>query len=406
MLLYEIERHERVSDMCWDEGRARFAIERIVADTQRGFDEEKLWPIHPFDRSPERPPDSLKPVYYGAAGVIWALTHLNEEGAIALERDYLPAVRGLLERNRDDVRKYQSHEVTSYLTGDAGILLLNWKLAPSENLALRIFSAIEANSQDPALGLAWGAPGTMLVALFMFERTGEPRWKDLFLRGSEDLWQKWKYDEELRCYLWTHHLYGYSDKLVSGLHGFAANVFPLLRGRALLRPDRQEDLLARTYETLRATALRDGACLNWPLVAGPSARPGSSALLVQHCWGAPGMINCLSEFPGDQHWPIDKLLSGGGELIWAAGPPIKFPGLCHGAAGSGYALLKLYARTGDDRWLDRARKFAMHGIGQADSWFEKYGQRKYALWTGDLGLAIFLWDCIDGNGKFPTMDVF
>jgi len=28
------------------------------------------------------------------------------------------------------------------------------------------------------------------------------------------------------------------------------------------------------------------------------------------------------------------------------------------------------------------------------------------LWTGDLGLAIYLWDCIDGNAKFPTVDIF
>jgi hypothetical protein len=80
--------------------------------------------------------------------------------------------------------------------------------------------------------------------------------------------------------------------------------------------------------------------------------------------------------------------------------------LCHGAAGSGYAFLKLYARTRDDKWLYRARRFAMHAIGQADRWLEKYGQCKYSLWTGDLGLAIYLRDCIDGNGKFPTIDVF
>jgi hypothetical protein len=48
----------------------------------------------------------------------------------------------------------------------------------------------------------------------------------------------------------------------------------------------------------------------------------------------------------------------------------------------------------------------MHAIAQAESWFEKYGQRKYSLWTGDLGLAIYLWDCIDGNAKFPTVDYF
>jgi DUF1680 family protein len=100
------------------------------------------------------------------------------------------------------------------------------------------------------------------------------------------------------------------------------------------------------------------------------------------------------------------MLQQAGELVWATGPPVKMPSLCHGAAGSGYAFLKLYARTRDDRWLDRARRFAMHAIDQCDRALREYGQRKYSLWTGDLGLAIYLWDCSRATAKFPTLDVF
>ena len=28
------------------------------------------------------------------------------------------------------------------------------------------------------------------------------------------------------------------------------------------------------------------------------------------------------------------------------------------------------------------------------------------FWTGDLGLAIFLLDCIEGGDRLPTLDVF
>jgi lantibiotic modifying enzyme len=411
VLLYDPERHEKLSDERWDEGRARDAIERIVADTDRSFDDDGLWPLHPFDRSPERPPDSLKPIYYGAAGVIWALNHLSKSGASTLERDYIATVRELIQRHRDDIRKhedlrkYMGGELASYLLGETGILLLEWKLAPSEDLARRIHAAIEAKIGDMR-GLAWGAAGTMLVALFMHESTGEPRWKDLFVGNFEALWDRWEYVDELRCHLWTHDLYGVTEKRLGAIHGFAANAFTLIRGRHLLPHDRQDEILRRIHETVHATALRDGAYANWPNNVGRTTRPKPLPVVVQHCNGAPGVINCLAEFPKDPRWPIDALLLGGGELIWAAGPPIKFPSLCHGAAGSGYAFLKLYARTGDDKWLDRARRFAMHAIGQADGWLEKYGQRKYSLWTGDLGLAIYLWDCIGGKPKFPTVDVF
>ena len=103
---------------------------------------------------------------------------------------------------------------------------------------------------------------------------------------------------------------------------------------------------------------------------------------------------------------IDALLLQAGQLVWRAGPTTKLPVLCHGAVGAGYAFLKLYSRTGDGTWLARARAFAMHGVVQAERACAQHGQRKYSLWTGDLGLAVFLWDCIRGGSELPTLDVF
>jgi hypothetical protein len=48
----------------------------------------------------------------------------------------------------------------------------------------------------------------------------------------------------------------------------------------------------------------------------------------------------------------------------------------------------------------------MHAIGQLEDAAARHGQLRYSLWTGDLGLAVFLWDCIQGQAKFPTLDVF
>jgi hypothetical protein len=50
--------------------------------------------------------------------------------------------------------------------------------------------------------------------------------------------------------------------------------------------------------------------------------------------------------------------------------------------------------------------FAMHGIRQTQAHAAQYGQMRYSLWTGDPGFAIYLWDCIRGEGSFPTLDVF
>jgi hypothetical protein len=411
MPLYQAERHERLVEQEWSEDRARSAIDRIVADTDRSFSEAGLWPLHPFDRSPERPPDAIKYLYHGAAGVIWALGYLNETGAVSHNRDYLPTVRELIPRIRADldkypeVRKYMGAEVASYLLGESGILLLQWKLAPTEDIAQQLYSHLEAKIGD-VRGVAWGSAGAMLAAFFMYERTNDARWKELYLRSFGPLYDQWKYSDEARCHLWTSTLYGVTEMRVGAIHGFAANAFVMIRGRHLLDSNLADETLRRIHQTVHATALIEGRHANWPNNFGATTRPSPMPLVVQHCNGAPGIINSLAEFPKDARWPNDVLLLQAGELVWQAGPPVKMPSLCHGAPGSGYAFLKLYARTRDARWLDRARSFAMHAIEQSARALKQYGQRKFSLWTGDLGLAIYLCDCIRETANLPTLEVF
>ena len=403
MSLFEAERHEKLISAPWDEDRARAAIARIVTDTHKAFTPDGLWPIHPFDVSPERPPDCLKMLYNGAAGTIWALHRLAETGFAPPPRDYLPIVRDLARRHRDDVAKYAGvrayigGERNAYLFGETGLHLLEYKLAPSRELEDRFHSAIESKIGD-VRGLVWGGAGAMLAALFLHQRSGEARWRDLFLRHAEALWQSWEYSNADRCWLWTSDLYGVVEKWLGALHGFLANVAPLVRGRHLLPDGRWNEIQRRIGETLDATALREGTSRNWPNNA------QGARLFVQHCNGPPGVINVLS---GLEHDPaMDALLLEAGELIWQAGPLAKMPVLCHGTPGNGFAFLKLHARTGDSKWLARARSFAAHTIAQSDAALERYGMRKFSLWTGDLGLALYLAACMGGAPQMPTLDLF
>jgi predicted esterase len=88
------------------------------------------------------------------------------------------------------------------------------------------------------------------------------------------------------------------------------------------------------------------------------------------------------------------------------GPLAKGSNLCHGTGGNGYAFLKLHRRTGDAVWLERAHAFAMTSIAQCRGARAEFGRGRYTLWTGDIGLAIYLWDCLTGVPRFPTVDVF
>ena len=114
-------------------------------------------------------------------------------------------------------------------------------------------------------------------------------------------------------------------------------------------------------------------------------------------------MNCFAHFPDPA---IDDLLDAAGEMTWRAGPLRKGSGLCHGTAGNGYAFLKLFRRSGDTGWLDRAQHFAMHAVEQHTRDVEMFDQNRYTLWTGDLGLAVYLWNCLNATDQFPTMDLF
>ena len=401
--MYEDTRHEPFTATNWNEGLARAAIERIVQDTHACFDSRKLWPIHPLDRFGTDLPESFKMLYFGAAGVVWGLNYLKRVGATGIERDYADILDHLPQENRKEM-KLSRQETASLLMGDAGILLVQSQLSPSGEIKEKLFNLIERNVRNPTREFMWGAPGTMLAALLMLERTAEQRWKDLFLQSAEELWKEWKEVPEAQCYLWTQDLYGRSLRYIGAGHGFAATASVLIRGHELLDATKRKELFPRIMQTFIATAEKDDDYANWPAVWLPSTQ--SRKMLVQHCHGAPGMITCLADLPAGTKPAFDRLLEKGGELTWKAGPLTKGPGLCHGTAGNGYAFLKLYGRTGNPKWLERARAFAMHSIEQSETMAEEYGRRRYSLWTGDLGVAVYLWDCIEAVPKFPTMNVF
>jgi hypothetical protein len=397
--MYEQARHEPLVEIEWDEERARNAIDQIVRDTHTHFDPQHLWPIHSLDRMSRDNAKPFRMLYFGAAGVIWALDYLNRMGATEKVRDYSSTLSELAAANRSDLSLSEPNAY-SYLMGDSGISLLQWRANPSAELANSIYRAVESNTTNPAREFMWGAPGTMLVALFMHDFTGEERWKEVYVKNVREILSQLVKVKDLGCYTWTQDLYGRTSLYLGAVHGFAANIFSILTGRQLLDGETVRLVESLAADTLHRTAHVHERLANWP------ADVGGTTQLVQHCHGAPGMITCLVDVRRNANGSFDDLLSKGGELVWKAGPLIKGSNLCHGTAGNGYAFLKLYRRTAETTWLDRARAFAMHAIDQWERHSERYAQMRYSLWTGDLGLAIYLWDCIHGQANFPTMDVF
>jgi hypothetical protein len=390
MLLLEPARHEPLLEVAWDASAAEAAIRRIVADALRAA-RRGLWPGHLLD---EDLPDDGVSLYTGAAGVLWALSYLANEGAIEHDSRFAEWALALPQRYAE--APDTGSVVPSYLLGESGVLLTALRARPERAWLDRLHAVVASNVDNPTLEALWGAPGTMLAAVFAHELTGEPRWADVYRANAAELQRTWRRHEDDGCDLWTQDLYGKRLRYLGPAHGFAGNVYALLRGGALLSEAERAAIFERALVALRATARIEDGCANWPPF------PGAAKMLVQWCHGAPGMTAAFARCP--PHDELDELLRKGGELTWRAGPLTKGPGFCHGTAGNGAALLCLYSRSGDELWLDRARRFAMHAIAQSDAARVRYGRGRYNLWTGDLGLAVYLWQCRRARSGIPSLD--
>lgn len=403
-MLHDPQRHEALLPVDWDETRARECIEWIVRGTELAFSPQAYWPVHPLDMNGgNTDPHQLAPsLYFGACGVMWALHYLQSVGAATLTRSHADGLDLLLEKNREWMQSIGNPGDASYLLGETPILLMAYGHDPSTAVADRLTALIESNLNHPSRELMWGAPGTLLAASFLHERTGDDRWAALFRKTAAALWSQLQWSDEHACHFWTQDLYGRQSTYLDGVHGFVATAAPLIRGRNLLGAEVWQGWQDCIGNTVLRTATWDGGQANWRAELNTPQDP-TRPLLMQFCHGAPGFVACLADWPGTA---IDALLLAAGEAIWVAGPLRKGSNLCHGTAGNGYAFLKIHGRTGDPLWLARARAFAMHGIAQARADALRHGQLRHSLWTGDPGLAIFLWDCLRAKASFPTLDVF
>jgi hypothetical protein len=383
-VLFEPELHEPLTEDAWDEDWARDAIRGIVADADRAFDPDRLWPAAEWDSWQTDPP--LKNLYVGAAGVFLALDLLRRRGHAETTIDLVGATRRTLERWREhpDFEQWSdlpSRPDAALLCGASGLLLAAWRVEPSEDLADELLALVRSNKDNEAVEVMWGAPGAALAARAMVDWTGDRRWAVADRESAESVLAMRDEDG-----MWTNRLYGETFRSLTPPHGLVGNVAAI--GPAL--EEGRQALERETNDLLGRFAVQEEGLANWP------HREGAEASRLQWCSGAPGIVGCAASYLDDE------LLLAGAELIWQAGPPgmEKGSGICHGTAGNGHAFLKIFERTGDELWRERARRFAVHALGQ----IERRGTGRYSLFTGDVGVALFVADCIDGRSAFPVID--
>lgn len=369
-MLYDPGAFEPLTDEPWDEARARDGIAALVADADAAFDPDALWPAHEWDGW--NAPHPMKNLYVGAAGVVFALDLLRRRGLAETTLDLAAAALTALERWRAEP-DYMKDEVlpeppaSGLLTGETGILLVACRLGHRLDDDLR--NRIRSNLANEAEDLMWGTPGTLVAAAAM-------GWDDLARESAEALAPRRGADG-----LWTQRLWGTSFRGVGTVHGLAGNVHALLQVEA----PRNDSLRTESAAAFARAATREDDLANW-----------SSERKLQWCASAPGIVSLARDYLDEE------LLLAAAELVWQAGAPSdeKGHGICHGTSGNGFALLAAFERTQDELWLDRARRFAVHGLAQAARL-----PGRYSLFTGGVGTALFASACLDGDPRYPVFEI-
>uniref|UniRef100_A0A0G4H5H5 Uncharacterized protein n=1 Tax=Chromera velia CCMP2878 TaxID=1169474 RepID=A0A0G4H5H5_9ALVE len=158
---------------------------------------------------------------------------------------------------------------------------------------------------------------------------------------------------------------------------------------------------------------------NFPAVVEEKSQQMSE--LVHFCHGAPGAVLLFSRAAllfSSQAYAREAVAAA--EIVYSRGLLRKGPGLCHGVAGNGFALLvlsrlppPLLSASESERWRSRARQFA-HFISTDEF---RNGSRQpdtpLSMWEGWAGVLTFLKalspsepDKGDNLDPFPLFSVF
>lgn len=381
-MLFEKERHVTLEERKWNESIVRCSIREIIDSTIQTYSETNLWSK-----------EARKSLYFGATGTLWGLIKVSDFLEVKLPFRFRETTELLYSTY---LKSPDTKEVVpSFFLGESGILLLKLKYHYNKKDADRLYKICHENIQNPTLETLWGAPGTMLAAFHMLCFNKDDRWVKIINDSADFLITTLKSSIRNGEKIWEQDLYGRQVHYVGAGHGYFGNFYPLLKCIKYLKQEDQNFILENVCETTKALAIENSGFVNWPATL---TQKKAKSPLVQWCHGAPGIINCLIDFPKNYDKEFELLLSKAGELVWKAGPLTKGVGLCHGTDGNGYTFLQLFKRTGDIVWLERARAFAMDAIN--------HRKNDFSLFTGDIGLAVYLMSCITKEELFPALDTF
>ena len=173
MALFDPNRHYPLPLVNWQPDEVRQAIAAIATETITQLETTPLLSGHPMDDQAFG-----SDLYFGKAGVLWAIDYLQTVGVIDSTFNVATHLDATLEQNRQRYPQFSPYpEQASYLFGELPLLLLQYKLSPSADKATEVFQAIHKNDIQPIRELMWGIAGSMLRRILCTSGPTEPRWQ-------------------------------------------------------------------------------------------------------------------------------------------------------------------------------------------------------------------------------------
>ncbi|GFH38364.1 class IV lanthionine synthetase LanL [Streptomyces pacificus] len=262
--------------------------------------------------------------------------------------------------------------------------------------------ALATQQPTPSYDITHGTAGSGLAAAHLWQRTGDPRWAELVVGAADRLVAdarrdpagvSWPVPAEA---VTTEALLeaGASEEAGKRYLGFAhgtAGIASFLLAAAAVSGRRQYlDLAAAAGEGLAAAAVRVGEAAQWPSQAGdvPTA--------PYWCHGSAGIGSFLLRLwqaTGDDRFGLLARQAAGAVVERASRAPLT---QCHGLAGNGDFLLDLAAATGDPAYRTSAEALARLIVAERAHrnghvvFPNEYGEVSTGWSDGSAGILAFL----------------
>lgn len=347
-------------------------------------------------------------VNYGLAGIAYALyrmAYVQNDSALLASADAC-AQRAILSSGGEEAFVNNEIGITPKIVGSisayhtaSGVFAVRALVShamgdfASQNAALRDFVVSSAHPCDN-LDVTLGRSSTLLACSLLLDVTPPNGLVDsapIVALGTTTMNEIWQTLERMppipECIEFP---------LLGIAHGWAGFLYATLRWCCASRTTLPASFRERLDE-LAACGEQMGRGLRWRRKIGAGERARSHDFMPGWCNGSAGFVHLWAlahEALGEDVFAT--LAEGAAWNAWDSEEAI--PNLCCGTAGRSYALLTMYRRSGEGKWLNRARKLAEISTAGAEQLANAAESPRYSLYKGRLGIESLLIDLLEPEG--------